>query len=184
MAKEPTELRPKAIRPIRRGNVEKQELYAEVGRAIVLLSDIESWLVAIAYHVALPTTGMKVPDMFYAIYGFEKRLKFADVIVDLEATDCEKKRWREITSELMDHKGIRNVVAHHGMGTSWPDKDGRVDVFLKPPDLKMQRHDLQGPRRPRLLSVKDIRATAFALSKISSDLEKLWDDIDESRYGD
>jgi hypothetical protein len=37
MAKEPTELRPKAVRPIRPGNVEKHELYAEVGRAIVLL---------------------------------------------------------------------------------------------------------------------------------------------------
>jgi len=114
MAKEPTELRPKTVRPIRPRNVEKHELYAEVGRAIVLLSDIESWLVAIAYHVALPTSGMKVPDMFYAIFGFEKRLQFADVIVELEATDDEKKRWRKITSELKAHKGIRNFVAHYG----------------------------------------------------------------------
>src|SRR5450759_4686582 len=113
MAKEPTELRPKAVRPIRPGNVEKHELYAEVGRAIVLLSDIERWLVAIAFHVALPTSSMKEPDMFYAIYGFEKRLQFADVIVELEATDDEKKRWREITSELKTHKGIRNLVAHY-----------------------------------------------------------------------
>lgn len=59
-------------------------------------------------------------------------------------------------------------------GRAGRTKNGRVDVFLQRPDLK-------DPLRPRqLLRVKDIRATAIALSKISGDLEKLWDDIEES----
>jgi hypothetical protein len=44
----------------------------------------------------------------------EGSMRFADVIVELEATDDEKKRWRKITSELKAHKGIRNFVAHYG----------------------------------------------------------------------
>lgn len=175
MAKGPIELAPRGVRPLKSGDLEKRELFEEIGRAIVHLSDIESWLIAIAYHVSSPLAGMKVPEMFYAIVGFEKRLQFADVVVEIEARKDEKARWRAIVSELKHHRQIRNFIAHNAMGTSLiPDKEGRYDVFLHSPELK----NIFGQRR--FVRIKEIRATASALSKISKDLEKLWNDIDDT----
>ena len=61
------------------------------------------------------------------------------------------------------------------MGTDWSTDDGSTDVFLRPPDLK-------DPRPYLILRVKEVRAAASALSKISKELEKLWNDIDDAFY--
>jgi hypothetical protein len=177
MSKGPIEFKPRSVTPIKTGDLERRELFEEVGRAIVSLSDIENWLVNIAYIVSLTETpGMEVPNMFYAILGFEKRLQFADLIVELEATDDAKARWKKITSALHEHRGIRNLVAHYGMGTGLrTDEHGRTDVFLQPPEFK--DHSL---RPAKVLRVKEVRASASALGKISTELEKLWWDIDNS----
>lgn len=182
MSKRPIEFKPRSVIPIKTGDLEKRELFEEVGRAIVYLSDIENWLVNIADSVSFARTpGMEVANMFYAIFGFEKRLQFADLIVELEATDGQKARWKKITSALHAHRGIRNLVAHSPLGTDWhTDEYGRADVFLRPPDLKDLRHPADPPRPYRILRVKEVRATASALSKISKELEKLWNDIDDS----
>ena len=163
--KEPTE----AVKMIARaligdppGTREKNELYREVGRAIVKLSDTENML---ALLFAIVSSGDKddAAGFFHQQSGFERKLGLVHFTMKGNAPREGLVNWNKIYAVLGTHKGVRNLVAHQGMHVSAPDEHGDVIVLLRPPWLKKTT-------KGRELDVKSIRSTADALSKAHDDL--------------
>lgn len=175
MSKGPIHFKKGVVRPIKPLDLKKRELFEEVGRAIIHFSNVENWAANLAYQATFHhTVGMEVAQMFFAIYGFGKRLQFAGLMMEMHADDADKKRWKEIIANLREHKGIRNLVAHHMLNTSLrPNDDGEHDIFLQPPELS--QHPL---KEFDVIRISEVRNAASALEKIGNDLERLWWEID------
>lgn len=175
MTKNPIPIKSRTLQPTSLDG-QKRELLTEVGRAVVNLSIVENCCANLAYQASFPRADMKVADMFFAIAGFEKRLQFADLMMELFAEEANKKRWEAITGELNKHRGIRNFLAHNPLSSSLlPNANGAYDVFLT-------AQDLARPFKSRKTKgLAEIRSTASALERIRDDLEKLWNDIDDRR---
>jgi hypothetical protein len=92
MTKKPSTIGRNNVRTLTQGNLEKRQLFEEVGRAIVHLSDIENRISEI-YHSLLPHIATPVSmDIFYSQGGFEKKLNLASLIVQLQGTPKEFER--------------------------------------------------------------------------------------------
>ena len=163
------------IHPLKSGNLERREVFEEVGRAIVHLSDIENLLASLFHALVLPKAPSPSMELFYDQGTFEKKMKLVDFIFHLEGSKEELERWRKIAAQLDAHRGARNLIAHYGMYVDSPDRNGRVDVLLHPPWLKGKPEN----KKP-YLRLAEIRATASALDKIRADLAKFDYDIDQS----
>jgi hypothetical protein len=157
------------------GALEKREVFEQVGRAIVHLSDIENLLASIFHSLVLPKAPSPSMELFYDQGGFEKKMKLVDYIFHLEGSKEELERWKKIAAELEEHRPVRNLIAHYGMYVDSWNRDGNIDVSLHPPWLK-GRPD----KERKYLRVAEIGATASALDKIRADLVKLDYEIDET----
>jgi hypothetical protein len=163
------------VHSLKPGNLESRQVFEEVGRAIVHLSDIENLLASIFHSLVLLKAPSPSMEIFYDQGGFEKKMKLVDYIFHLEGSKEELERWKKIAAELEEHRAARNLIAHYGMYIDSPDRDGRVDVVLHPPWLK-GRPDRKG----KYLRLAEVRATASALDKIRADLAKFDNDIDQT----
>jgi hypothetical protein len=124
------------VHSLKPGNLESRQVFEEVGRAIVHLSDIENLLASIFHSLVLLKAPSPSMEIFYDQGGFEKKMKLVDYIFHLEGSKEELERWKKIAAELEEHRAARNLIAHYGMYIDSPDRDGRVDVVLHPPWLK------------------------------------------------
>jgi hypothetical protein len=168
MAKEPTEAVKMAARALigdPPGTREKDELYRQVGRAIVRLSDTENLL---AMLLTICSLGGKddAAEFFHQQFGFEKKLALVHFAMKGNAPKEGLASWNKIYSLLSTHKGVRNLIAHQGMLVAAPNERGQVIVLLKPPWLKKNA-------KGRELDVKSIRSTADAISNAHNELWNL-----------
>lgn len=152
----------KALMPEAPGAREKRELYEQVGRAIVKLSDIEM-LLAMVFVIITPRKPEDAAAIFYEQQSLERRLSLVDFMAKGELTDKEMVTWQGINSEIRTHKGLRNLIAHQRMFVGQPNHVGEVQVSLVPPWLK---------KGGKELNISEIRRTADALNKIHGDLWK------------
>ena len=167
------------VEPLRRGNRVKREIYEEVGRAIVTLSDIENWMGTIYHTYAQPNflSDHYFMPFFHELNGFEKKAKLATLFVRMFAKPEHCNRWLKIVDEIEKHRKTRNLIAHQGMSVyGWGEKETAI---LSGPWLSFDEK-----RRPKgkTLELEDIRATASALEGYRAALEKLWGDIDNDLY--
>lgn len=163
-----------------------REMYTEVGRTIVQLSTIENELALIFYEL----TGFRISSTtetmapFYAQSRFEGKLLLVDLLIRLEGSDEAIKRWQKVTKDLKKHKGVRNLVAHQHLATSFPDREGRVNVWLSPGELHLKwstKDDTLVPVKGRALPIAEIHSTANALEKIRVDLRSLWQFLEDEK---
>jgi hypothetical protein len=124
------------IQPLKSGNLERREVFEEVGRAIVHLSDIENLLASLFHVLVRPKAPSPSMELFYDQGTFDKKMKLVDFIFHLRGSKKELERWKKISAQLDAHRSARNLIAHYGMYVDSPDRDGRVDVVLHPPWLK------------------------------------------------
>jgi hypothetical protein len=160
------------------------EMFTEVGRTIVQLSNIENELASL-YHSLTSGHYLSTPTamaVFYAQSWFDAKVLLVDLLMRIEGPKEFFKRWERIVKELKQHRPVRNLVAHQRLYVSYPDKEGRVNVSLDPAELNL-RYDPQKkeivPAKGRPLSLKEVRSTASALDRIRRDLSRLWFDLDE-----
>lgn len=136
----------------------KRELYEQVGRAIVELSGVEM-LLAILFAIITPREVPDVATLFWDQNGLEKRIRLIDFMAKGELNDREMSDWQHIRNEIMQHKGVRNLVAHQRLTVE--GAMGEIKATLQPPWLK------KGGKK---LDIEEIRRTADAIEKISKEL--------------
>jgi hypothetical protein len=168
----------KFIKALRPGSLEKGEIFAEVGRAIVNLSDIENWISSIYHEYCNPLSTSQSMPVFYEQAGFDRKLKLADLIVRLKAEKKHKEKWIKIIAGLDEHRLIRNLIAHYGIVVDTFTKD-RPQAYLQPPWLKLNK---SGKHTGKILQLAEIRATASALERIKGELGDFWRELQDYWY--
>lgn len=161
--------------------VKKQELYTEVGRAVVHLSNIENCLADIFYRLA----GVKITHQFaiglFYSQTFDNKVALVELLMRLEGPQEQLGNWEKLTAELRTHRGVRNLIAHQGLHVGFPDKQGVVDVALLPAPLRTKYDPKKKsivPSKGIRLGIAEIRSTASALDHLQSELQRLWTAID------
>ena len=160
------------------------EMFTEVGRAIVQLSNIENELASL-YHSLTSghySSTPKAMALFFAQSWFEGKILLVDLLMRIEAPKDFYARWEKIMIELKQHRGVRNLIAHQRLYVSYPDREGRVDLWLEPPELGC-KYDHQKkklvPIKGRAVRLAEVRSTASALDRLCKELSRLWFDLDE-----
>lgn len=143
------------------GEPEKRELYQQVGRAIVELSNAENLLAVIFCVLSLPVSLETAKEMFASQGGFEKKLRFVNFMVLRANRSKEVETWKEIYKELNTHRGVRNLIAHQRMIVSYSGETPSVDVSLTPLFYKDEG---------KVLRTSEIKATADELASIKGKL--------------
>src|SRR5436190_22475574 len=91
-----------------------KEFFAEVGRAIVRLSDIEDALATSCIFLSRQFD-MAEAEFFNGQYSLEKKLAFFNLLIrNLNVPEITK-AWDVIYADLNHHKGVRNLIAHQSM---------------------------------------------------------------------
>jgi hypothetical protein len=144
-------------------NPNEDDLYKEVGRAIIKLSDIENLMTMMFVILSTPVFPDGASELFHEQNSFERKMKLLNFLVLKENRPKEVAAWAAIYQKLHTHKGVRNLIAHQGMFRYPPDDAGRRQVSLRPPWLKKGG-------RGKELDAKTIKATADALTGVSRDL--------------
>jgi hypothetical protein len=161
------------------------EMFTEVGRAVVQLSNIENELANLYHSFAAEhysgdhTAAMAV---FFGQSWFEGKVLLVDLLMRIQAPEEFFGRWKEIVKELKEHRTVRNLIAHQRLSVSYPDREGRVNIWLDSAELN-RRYDPQKktfvPVKGRPLHLSEVRSTASALDRIRRDLKRLWYDLEE-----
>ncbi|MBN8934988.1 MAG: hypothetical protein J0I13_01480 [Rhizobiales bacterium] len=141
-------------------DIVRENMWREVGRAVVAISDIERVLAAICIRLS-PASEREAVDIFMSDRMFASRLRFLTYLVARWNDPKLSLRWASIERKLQSHKRIRNLVAHQGMIEGEPDNLGLPQVCLHPLSLK---------RGGKKLTAKDIKATADMLQKLKHDV--------------
>lgn len=142
----------------------KKELYEQVGRAVVGLSNVEM-LLAMLFAIITPRQTEDVAALFYDQSGLDKRIRLIDFMAKGELEDDEMVVWSRIRKEILDHKGMRNLIAHQRLFIGQASVSGEVRVTLQPPWAK---------KGGKELDVTAIKRTADATEAIRTEL---WDFI-------
>jgi hypothetical protein len=164
-------------------DIVKQEMFTEIGRIVVHLSNVENSLADLFYLLL----GHRVPDwqraieLFYA-QSVDNKIALIDLLMHLEGPEEELTVWKKIADELRSHRAVRNLVAHQGMSVNFFHAEGRVAVALDPAPLRTKfdpktKHIV--PSKGRRVELAEIRSTASALERIRSELKKLWTRIED-----
>ena len=160
------------------------EMFTEVGRAVVQLSNIENELANLYYSFAVEhySGAPAAMAVFFAQSWFEGKVLLVDLIMRIQAPKKFFRRWEKIAKELKQHRTMRNLVAHQRLYVSYPDKEGRVDVWLDPAELNT-KYDIRKkkivPAKGRPVPLAEVRSTASALDRICKELSRLWYDLEE-----
>ena len=86
-------------------------------------------------HYSSSPTAMAV---FFAQSWFEGKVLLVDLLMRIEAPKEFFDRWEKIIKELKQHRVVRNLVAHQRLYVSFPNKEGRVNVWLDPAELNWE----------------------------------------------
>jgi hypothetical protein len=91
---------------------EQEEFYKQVGRLVIILSEIEQNL-AVVYMSLCFSDPDAAAKRYYALPTFEKRLKLVGNALEKDPTwDGDIEVWHEFKNFLRQQKTIRNMVAH------------------------------------------------------------------------
>ena len=90
----------------------RREMFLEVGRAIVTLSDIEAFLAELFIYLSDPVSPEQSARTFYGIQNFSQRLELTGYAVVRSLSRENQERWRILSDRIAKQKFIRNVAAH------------------------------------------------------------------------
>jgi hypothetical protein len=142
----------------------EQELYAQAGRAVIRLSDIEKVLAFFCVILYRPMD-FDATKRFYSCRNFEARLSHVDSLVENVDIAEISKRWKPISKVVRSHLETRNLIAHQGMArSSGVNEHGDHYYYLWPPLFR------EGGRP---LTVTVVKTTADAFEKAYENLREL-----------
>lgn len=163
------------------------EIFTEVGRTIVQLSNIENEL-ANLYHRFANAHYDNIPAamaVFFSQSWLDGKVMLVDLLFLIDAPEEFIERWKKIIKELKQHRDVRSLVAHQRLYVSYPDKEGRVNAWLDPAELNLKfdyKTKKFRPAKGRSLQLREVRSTASALDRISKEFSQLWYDLEEHDF--
>jgi hypothetical protein len=138
----------------------KNEIYTEVGRVIVTLSNIEL-LMAMAFRiVSNKITAREADEFFYSLSTFEKRFRLVEYAIAHNDWGGELEHWNKFSGRIAKNKRVRNSIAHWRLFVQ-ETADGNVNLSLMPQQMRAKKGKL---------NLSDLKRTADDLEKLHGEL--------------
>jgi hypothetical protein len=138
---------------------DRTEMFLQVGRAIVTLSEIEEYMAEIFMVLSEPMSNRDSAAIFYEVQNLSHKLKLVGYAVTKRCWPDGQKRWPELSGRILAQKFVRNVAAHASLefkqqkgeaktwrvmlGTQAMDKTHKKSEF-EIEDMKKAADELQG----------------------------------------
>jgi len=138
----------------------KAEVYREVGRTIIMLSNIEQLMVMVFMIVSNKITSKEAAEHFYSLNSFEQRFKLVEYAIAHNDWGGELELWKKFSGRIAKNKRLRNSMAHWRLFVQ-ETADGKIDLFLMPQHMSAKKGKLD---------FHDLKRTADDLEKLHSEL--------------
>lgn len=138
---------------------EKDEMYLEVGKAIVNLSVIEEYMASVFVILSRPMAEDAAAAMFYESQNMAHKLKLVGYAVMRTDWAAGKRDWPTLSAKIGKQRFVRNLAAHASMGFTL-EKDGkrwRLSLATQELDKKHKRTELK---------IADMKASADELDDL------------------
>lgn len=138
----------------------KDEIYREVGRTIVMLSNIEQLMAMVFMIVSNKMTSKEAAEHFYNLNSFDQRFKLVEYAIAHNDWGGELELWQKFSGRIAKNKKLRNSIAHWRLFVQ-ETTDGKVDLSLMPQHMS--------PKKGKL-NLNDLKRTADDLEKLHHEL--------------
>ncbi|MFD6318603.1 hypothetical protein [Methylorubrum thiocyanatum] len=152
----------------------RDRLHKEVGRVVIVISELESALALLLIVASAPVKTKKCLELFHSQQSFEKKLRLTDFVIDLSATKAEAKEWHKIHSEIGKNKDIRNSAAHQHSWIFEDDEAGVVRAFLGPVAGLSEK-------KGKEINAEDLEDASASITKVREKVSKLTFDMAERK---
>jgi hypothetical protein len=90
----------------------RDELYWQVGRALVSLSELEQYLAEVFIYLNGAIPEEHSAKLFYGAEGFADKVRLIDIAVLKECSEGARTGWAHISRQITRHRFLRNIAAH------------------------------------------------------------------------
>lgn len=152
-----------AFRTLHPTTIERNALERNAGRVVIALSRIEDDLIFMFGVLCGIDQFDQAIKVFSEINGVALKLKIINVLVLKEGDAAEIKRWKKCYSTLMQHRSVRNLVAHQPLTYENPEDEKLTRVVLSP-SFFGSKH------KGKSLDAKTVGASAEALEELTDEV--------------
>lgn len=141
---------------------DRGEMYLQVGRTIVALSDIEQYLVSFFALFSLPIPEEESERIFYRSQNFNRKLELVDYAV-LRSSEAElRDPWNKLSERVKQQKVVRNIAAHASIYF-------RQERGARRSRAVISASSRDGGGKSRELGIPDVKSAADELEAITRD---------------
>jgi hypothetical protein len=153
----------KAISQIARNQKDsaKDGIYREVGRTIIMLSNIEQLMAMAFMIVSNKMTGAEAAKHFYSLNSFDQRFKLVEYAIAHNDWGGELEHWKKFSGRISKNKKLRNDIAHWRLFVQETTDGNFVEMALMPQHMS----DKKGR-----LNLNDLKRTADDLEELHHEL--------------
>lgn len=139
----------------------RNELFKQVGRVIVTLSEIENLMATAFLCVSQHMTLVESTDLFYSFRGFDQRLRLVGYAIAQNDWGGELEAWNALSKRIEDQRIVRNLAAHNGLSFKEDKKAGKRIATLSSVSFKKKKSEID---------LVDLKKAADALEAIEADM--------------
>ena len=139
------------------------ELYKQVGRVVVTLSNIENLMAMVFVIVSHNLTTEEASAIFDSYQSFDQKFKLVGYAIQQNDLGNEHEEWEKLSKRLQGQKLVRNLVAHQRMQFK------QTDGGKHKPVLTAHWFKKTG-RRKRDLETLNVKAAGDELEAIHADM--------------
>lgn len=134
------------------------EMYQQVGRAIVTLSEIEEALAEVYVFLSAANPEKKSAKKFYKQDSIREKVKLVDAAVDASTRVKRKELWKPLSSRIVSQNMVRNEAAHASVEFHVERASGKWRIAIGTQARK--------PRKRKDYYIDDVKAAADELHDI------------------
>jgi hypothetical protein len=139
----------------------RNELFKQVGRIIVTLSEIENLMATAFFCVSQGMTIEESKKLFYSYRGFDQRFKLVGYAIAQNDWGGEIEAWNALAKKVESQRFVRNFAAHNQVSFKEDKKKGKRIASLATSEFKKDRTEID---------VIDLKKAADTLEKIEAEI--------------
>lgn len=139
----------------------RNELFKQVGRVIVTLSEIENLMATAFLCVSQRMTFEESTELFYSFRGFDQRFKLVGYAIAQNDWGGELAAWNALSKRVEGQRVVRNLAAHNGLSFKEDKKGGKRIATLTSSSFNKKKSEID---------LIDLKKSADSLESIEADM--------------
>lgn len=155
----------------------KQGLFAQIGRAVVALSQVEYNMLVLFEMINIPMSDKESLDFFREVGLYKQRFMLIDYAVRSHCNSEEIEEWQIIVGMLKENVNVRNFCAHYNVELAFDTEQNPISASLKRPPFSKD-----SKKKNETVEKDSITLAANALEKAAFRINELTIMVVERRF--